>query len=75
MNQLIAQLKEVDQDFEFYPTTDEIIGKLIADLRGIKAATDGGHYGDQQIRSFLDIGAGNGKVIRAVKEATSLLSD
>lgn len=59
-----AQLRKVQQaneDFEWYPTTDEIIAALKRDLaREI--------YSDysRESHAFLDIGAGNGKVLTAV---------
>jgi hypothetical protein len=56
---LIRELKESDQDFEWYPTTNEIIGMMIGHAKRI--ATRGA--------SFLDIGAGNGKVLEAVRKA------
>lgn len=64
MNQLIAQLKESEQDFEFYPTTDEIIRKLTSHLI---AKLD--YRSERDSRTFLDIGAGHGKVIDAMRKA------
>ena len=61
---LINQLKESDQDFEFYPTTNEIIRSLVADL---KEQTWRSHR--RTSTSMLDIGAGNGKVLKAVRDA------
>jgi hypothetical protein len=61
---LITQLKDADQDHEFYPTTNEIIRALI---RNIKDGRYSGHY--HQPTSMLDIGAGNGKVLEAVRDA------
>lgn len=52
--EIIAEAKAADQDFEFYPTTDEIIRKLMR------------HVGSSG--SVLDIGAGHGKVLAAFKE-------
>ena len=65
---LIAAIKEADQDFEFYPTTDAIIAALCRSL-GVKHTTDGRHpRKTSSFGSILDIGAGNGKVLLAVKE-------
>ena len=50
MNSLIETLKENGQDFEFYPTTKEMVGCI---ARSIISA--GEHHS-----SILDIGAGNG---------------
>ena len=63
MNALITQLKESGQDFEFYPTTDEIINQMIRDLKEYRNE----HYRDH-LSSVLDIGAGNGKVLRALRD-------
>lgn len=55
-----GQLKTVqafNEDFEWYPTTNKIIQSLIKDIK----------ESEFYEHSFLDIGAGNGKVIEAVK--------
>ncbi len=62
MNQLITQVKNAGQDFEFYPTTNEIIFALIKDIK--KSYYEHNRNG----LKFLDIGAGSGKVLDAVKE-------
>lgn len=59
---LIDQLKQSDQDHEFYPTTNEIIRAMVSDL---KCHID--PY--NKFTSVLDIGAGNGKVLMAFEEA------
>ena len=59
---ILSTLKTEEQDFEFYPTTGEIIGKLIQD---IKYSRDYRH----EYSSILDIGAGNGKVLSEIKRA------
>jgi predicted RNA methylase len=52
LNQLINKLKDNEQDFEFYPTTNEIISIVNKDIHKIR---------DQKNNlSILDIGAGNG---------------
>ncbi|MDB2550545.1 DUF4942 domain-containing protein [Rickettsiales bacterium] len=48
INKIVTRLKEEDQDFEFYPTTDLMIDKINQDLK----------YG-----SILDIGCGNGETL------------
>jgi hypothetical protein len=60
---LINQLKESDQDFEFYPTTNEIIRKLADDIRVSR------YTRHDSPTSMLDIGAGNGKVLKAIYDA------
>lgn len=51
--QLILELKENNQDFEFYPTTKEMIKVIYEDFR--LRNTD---YHYERIKSFLDIGCG-----------------
>jgi hypothetical protein len=55
MENLIKNLKENDQDFEFYPTTDEIINKFYWSLP--KNSFD-----------LLEIGCGNGKIFKKLEE-------
>ena len=62
---LVKQLKEADQDFEWYPTTDEIIDAVIADLKHLR------NTAYHRYSSILDIGAGNGKVLSALRKKTS----
>lgn len=62
IKQLISTIKNDNEDFEFYPTTDEIIQKLISDLD--LRIKDYSYRGN--VSSFLDIGAGNGKVLNVV---------
>lgn len=58
------QLKEVQknqEDFEWYPTTSEIIACLIEKIKSHLS-----YY--KKFEGFLDIGAGNGKVLDAVSK-------
>ena len=48
VNQLVAEIKENGQDFEWYPTTSEIVDALAAKLK------------NRTVYSILDIGCGNG---------------
>lgn len=69
---LVAQVIEAAQDFEFYPTTSEIIGALIRDA-GINDSRNeyGNHFESRgAARAWLDIGAGNGKVLMALQKAS-----
>ena len=59
---LVEELKAQNEDFEFYPTTDEIIIALIKNIKELKD-----NY-DFSFRSILDIGAGNGKVLTAIEK-------
>ena len=60
---LIQQLKDNGQDHEWYPTTAIIIAAIVKDLK----QEEKDHY--NRYSSILDIGAGNGKVLDAIKEA------
>lgn len=62
---LITRLKESDQDYEFYPTTNEIIAALLTDISSIKDQREA--FGYKGIKSVIDIGAGHGKVLSAIK--------
>ena len=62
MNQLIEKLKENDEDFEFYPTTKEIV-KCIWDHRGEENHQHRYGFGD-----VLDIGAGSCNFKKFVEE-------
>lgn len=54
-NKLLAEVKSVEQDFEWYPTTDEIINTIQLHLKKL--------YGDKA-PSVLDCGAGDGRVLQ-----------
>ena len=60
MKNLIKEIKENNQDFEFYPTTKEIIKVIYNDL-AIKDRYNKNH-------SILDIGCGNGNFFTKFKE-------
>lgn len=53
INQLIKTIKENDQDFEWYPTTQEIVNKIAPKISG----------------SVLDIGCGNGAFFQKLDNA------
>ena len=56
VNQLVAEIKENGQDFEFYPTTEEIVRALKVH---VKFFTREDYY-HNEVKSILDIGCGNG---------------
>ena len=63
---LITELKDTEQDYEFYPTTNEIISALVQDIKCYKED----YYNHRNnCTSILDIGAGNGKVLLALHDA------
>ncbi len=66
MNAIIKELKEKNEDYEFYPTTREIIEAMYWDIKeGKKDWNDRYEY---MSVSILDIGAGNGKLFSTLKE-------
>ncbi len=58
---VVNQLKQENEDFEWYPTTNEIIEAMYWDIKGEDS------NGSEHI-SFLDIGAGNGKIYNKFKD-------
>ena len=64
--EMIQILKEVDQDYEWYPTTEEIIECIKLDIRKINDVRDG----DKITSSILDCGAGDGRVLQALTFGT-----
>lgn len=52
---LLNEMKDTEQDFEWYPTTDEIINAFFV------------HAHEFEFESLLDVGAGNGKVLLQFK--------
>ena len=65
MSNFVDVLKNNDEDFEWYPTTDEIIQKM---NRYIKEKLDG----EFNRFSFLDIGAGDGRVLDSFENSNKL---
>lgn len=63
----IRALKQNDEDLEFYPSTDEIIEKVVVDLIGVMEEYHG--YSANKIKSILDIGAGDGRVLKAIQKS------
>lgn len=65
--QQLRKVQAANEDFEWYPTTDEIIQAMLADLRKIALSHDRRYDRHNTSNGFLDIGAGNGKVINAAR--------
>jgi len=53
---IVDELKDKDQDYEFYPTDDYIIENIIYDLK------------NEHVSSILDIGAGDGRTLDRFNE-------
>lgn len=58
--QLIQTIKQFNQDFEWYPTTDEQLDLIKSDFKAMK--------GIGERPSLLDVGAGNGKALKFLTE-------
>jgi hypothetical protein len=63
MNHIIRDLKRLEEDFEFYPTTDEIIHSIQTDINQQFA----GFNNSVESYSLLDCGAGDGRVLTKLK--------
>ncbi|MBY0473737.1 MAG: DUF4942 domain-containing protein [Nitrosomonas sp.] len=59
----LAEIQDTNQDFEWYPTTNEIIDEFH------------NHAKQFEIKSLLDIGAGNGKVLNRFKELNTTIPE
>lgn len=60
-NQIVEILKDNHMDFEFYPTTEEIIGCISKHIK----------YNLQRCDSILDVGAGNGATLIKLAEQST----
>ncbi len=69
--ELLRIVKSTEQDFEWYPTTNEIIAALVKDYRKHPHGVEREYrrYHHHSAVSVLDIGAGNGKVLAALRDA------
>lgn len=64
VNALVRELQSSHQDFEWYPTTDEIVQAIKSDLRDFAMVRSG-----EDIKmSVLDCGAGDGRVLAELTE-------
>lgn len=58
INMLVKEIKENNEDWEFYPSTQEIVDALAAKLK--VWADEGWRRTNRAVNSVLDIGCGNG---------------
>ena len=65
----IRALKQNNEDHEWFPTTDEIIDKVVRDIAAVLDEYCG--YSSNKIKSVLDIGAGDGRVLKAIQKGMS----
>lgn len=63
-NELLTRVKEAEQDYEWYPTTREILSVVAKDI--------GFELTGQREFSVLDIGAGNGSALYILEELLKL---
>ena len=70
---LVRKLKENGEDFEFYPTTTEILTALYWDLLPQKRedSFEDNFFGVNKHITLLDIGAGNCKLLSVFKDIAS----
>lgn len=59
----VEQLKQLGEDFEWYPTTAEMIQVIVDDI----CKFDRQHYYRGRAFQFMDVGAGDGRVLAAVQ--------
>ncbi len=61
-NDIVDSLKENNQDFEWYPTTSEIIECVKKDIDSLE-------FSYRHINEILDIGAGDGRVLKELNSS------
>jgi len=69
---LLCEVKRAEEDFEWYPTTKEIIHALYTDILDESKSEKNTRYPHVDM---LDIGAGNGKVFNVFREISSSIED
>jgi len=67
----VEALKRENQDHEWYPTTNEQIAALTSDINALQERYIIGSRQYHGEFAMMDIGAGDGRVLQAVKEACS----
>ena len=80
----LKALEAANADFEWYPTTDEIIGAMTKDIRSLfkKETIGSGRDSDYfisgndkksfRVKTFLDIGAGDGRIFAQFKNLADM---
>lgn len=71
---VVRQLKQAQQDFEFYPSTHEQIQLIVDDVTHI-LKTHRFHKDYIQIIKILDVGAGDGRVLHQLSSSISALRE
>lgn len=69
-NNLVIKIKENNEDFEWYPTTEEIVDCFVDDLK-----KQDRFYGYNKIKSILDIGCGNGSFFDKYEASVKKFAD
>lgn len=69
-NNLVLKIKENNEDFEWYPTTKEIVDCFVDDLK-----KQDRFYGYNRIKSILDIGCGNGSFFDKYEASVKKFAD
>ena len=64
-NQTLQEIKESNQDFEWYPTTKDILEVVTKDIEKEIIST---RYGRTNTLKILDVGAGNGSSLNYFKD-------
>lgn len=67
ITKIVDQLKASNEDFEWYPTTREIIESMYWDIFGERREDESTYRCENKHISMLDIGAGNCKVFSTIK--------
>jgi len=65
---VVSDLKEFNEDFEWYPSTDAIIDAVISDYLDAGCHSGNHHWRRSSSLSVLDIGAGDGRVLARFRE-------
>ena len=66
VNSLIQKAKEENQDYEWFPTTQEIVNEIVADIENRYSYYD-------NVTRLLDIGCGNGSFFEKFDKAAEKL--